>query len=81
MNRRVGRWALAGFGVACFWVLFGLMIPPDINIGGWAITAITAPATMIGRAMPLKFYWFIVLNTAIYGLVGLAITWFRRTPR
>jgi len=81
MNRRVGRWALAGFAVACFWVIFGLMIPPDINIGAWAITAITAPATMIGRAMPLKFYWFIALNTAIYGLVGLAITWFRRTPQ
>jgi hypothetical protein len=25
---------------------------------------------LIGRAMPLAYYWFILLNAAIYALIG-----------
>jgi hypothetical protein len=76
MNRRLGVWALAGFAVACFWVIFSLVIPRGINFGYWAITAVTAPASLL-RHRPVTWYEFILLNTAIYGLVGLAVEPFR----
>ncbi len=71
MSRRIGLWALAGFAVACFWVIFSLIIPRGVNFGYWTITAITAPASLL-RHRPVTWYEFIMLNTAIYGLIGLA---------
>jgi hypothetical protein len=72
MNRRIAYWALAGFAVACFWVIFSLIIPRGINFGYWAITSITAPASLL-RHRPVKWYEFIALNAAIYALAGLAV--------
>ena len=72
MNRRIAFWALAGFAVACFWVIFSLIIPRGVNFGYWAITSITAPASLL-RHRPVTWYQFIALNTAIYGLAGLAV--------
>jgi hypothetical protein len=77
MKRRIGLWVLAGFAVACFWVIFSLVIPRGINFGYWPITSITAPASLL-RHRPVTWYQFIVFNAAIYGLVGLAVEPFRR---
>ena len=71
MYRRIGLWALAGFAVACFWVIFSLMIPRGVNFGYWTIVSITAPASLL-RHRPVTWYEFIALNTAIYGMIGLA---------
>ncbi|HET6206880.1 MAG TPA: hypothetical protein VFD98_08730 [Terracidiphilus sp.] len=76
MSRRIGLWALAGFAVACFWVIFSLIIPRGINFGHWAITSITAPASLL-RHRPVTWYEFILLNAAMYGLAGLAVEPFR----
>lgn len=72
MGRRIGLWVLVGFAVACFWVVFSLIIPRGINFGYWPIVTITAPASLL-RHRPVTWYEFIALNTAIYGLVGLAV--------
>ncbi len=72
MCRRIGLWALAGFAVAGFWVIFSLMIPRGVNFGYWTITAITAPASLL-RHRPVTWYEFILLNTAIYAMIGLAV--------
>ena len=72
MSRRIAYWALAGFAVASFWVIFSLIIPRGINFGDWAITSITAPASLL-RHRPVTWYEFIALNTAIYALAGLAV--------
>lgn len=80
MKRRIGLWVLAGLGVACFWVVFSLIIPRGVNFGYWPVTAITAPASLL-RHMPVTWYEFILLNAAIYGLVGLAFEPFRRILR
>jgi hypothetical protein len=71
MKRRVGLWAVCGFVVACYWVIYGIFTWPN-NLGHSAALAITAPASFVGRAMPLKYYWFILLNAAVYAMFGLA---------
>ena len=71
MTRRICLWALAGFAVAFFWFIYSTVTFPNPAFGRSPIVAITAPASLIGRAMPLAYYWFILLNAAIYALVGL----------
>ena len=78
MKRRICLWAFAGFAVAVFWLVIGLFTWPNYNLGRWTIVAVTAPASLIGRSMPLSYYWLIVLNTVIYGLIGLGAELFRR---
>ena len=78
MKRRICLWASAGFAVAMFWFVIGLFTWPNYNLGSWTIVAVTAPASLIGRSMPLAYYWFIVLNTVIYALIGLGAELFRR---
>jgi hypothetical protein len=78
MPTRISLWALAGFAVACCWFIYSTVTAPNPNLARWTIVAITAPASVIGRAMPLAYYWFILLNTAIYALFGLATELFRR---
>jgi hypothetical protein len=77
MKRRIGFWGLAGFVVAYCWVV-GMIGGPGHNLGRWTIVAITAPASLLGRSMPLAYYWFVLLNAAIYALVGLTIELTRR---
>jgi hypothetical protein len=80
MKRRISLWALIGFAVAFVWFVVGLFTWPNYNLGSWTIVAVTAPASLIGRTMPLAYYWFILLNAAIYALVGLAAEVLRRPP-
>ena len=72
MNVRIGWWALAGFAVACFWVLFALAAGPEHNIGRWTVAAVTAPASFLGRTIPLAVFWSVIANAAIYAAIGLA---------
>lgn len=81
MKQRVGLWALAGFAMASFWVIYGMATGPAHNLGQATIIAVTAPASFLGRAVPLAYYWFVLLNAAVYALVGLAIELLRRPLR
>src|SRR5690242_2796877 len=78
MNRRISLWALAGFAVGCFWFAYSLITWPNSHLGRSLLVAITAPASVLGRFMPLAFYWFILLNAAAYALFGLATELVRR---
>jgi len=73
MRRRIAAWALCGLAVACFWFVYGMAAGPTHNLGRWPIVTITAPAMLLGRHMPLRYQWFILLNGAAYALLGLAI--------
>jgi hypothetical protein len=79
LKRRLGLWALMGLAIACCWFLISLMLPAGYmyNLGRSSILAITAPASLLGRAMPLKYYWFILLNGVAYVLFGLLVELFR----
>ena len=79
MKRRIALWALVGLAVASAWVIFGLLAWPHYNLGQWTITAITAPSSLVGRMMPLSYYWFILLNGVCYAALGLATELVRYT--
>jgi len=81
MRRRIGLWALCGLAVACFWFAYGTAAGTIHNFGRWPIVAITAPASVLGRHMPLRYQWFILLNGAVYALLGLAIEPIRKLVR
>jgi len=78
MRRRIGVWALCGLAAASIWFVYGMAAGPDENLGRWPMVTITAPASLLGRHMPLAFYWFILLNGAAYALLGLAIELIRK---
>jgi hypothetical protein len=78
MRRRIGRWAVAGYAVAIFWFGVGLFTWPTGNLDHSILVAITAPASLIGRTIPLAYYWFILLNAVIYALFGLIAELLRR---
>jgi hypothetical protein len=79
MKQKIILWALAGFLVAGCWGLYGIIMGPLTNQNvNWTLAAITAPASLIGRAMPLKYYWFILLNGAAYTFFGLMAELMRR---
>jgi hypothetical protein len=81
MFRRVGLWGLAGLGVACFWVTIGILSGPAYSFSRWAIAVITAPASLLGRTMPLAYYSFALLNAATYGMLGLGAELIMRQHR
>lgn len=81
MGRKIGIWALVGIIVACCWVVIGIVVGPSYNLGRSTLVLITAPASFLGRRVPLTFYWFILLNAATYPVVGLGIEVVRRQHR
>jgi hypothetical protein len=74
MTRRIGLWMLIGLAVACCWAVAAPYMPHVYNSGiFWTAVKITAPASLFGRDMPLGVLWFILLNGAVYAVVGSAI--------
>ena len=81
MGRKIGIWTFIGFIVACGWVGIGIALGPSYNLGHSTLVSITAPASLLGRRVPLTFYWFILLNAAVYAVVGLGTEFLRRHHR
>jgi hypothetical protein len=77
MNRAIGLWILLGIIVACCWVAAAHFFP-NTNLGRSTIATITAPAAYVGRTMPLGVLPFVLLNGALYGIVGLILASVRR---
>ena len=77
MNRRISLWLLIGLIVAGCWVVVGLVAGPSYNLGRSTVVAITAPASLLGRRVPLGMAWFILLNGSLYAIVGVAIEFLR----
>ena len=71
--RRIGFWVLFGIVVASGWVAIASLAGSTYNPGRSMIAAITAPASLLGRKMPLGVLWFVILNGGLYGVLGLAI--------
>jgi len=79
MNRTIVIWMLIGVAVACFWVGLGMILGPSYNLGRSNFVAITAPASLIGRQMPIKMLSFVLLNGVVYAAVGLQAASLRRS--
>ncbi len=71
MNRRVGLWLFLGLGVACCWVIGGMLVEPTYNLGRSTLAAIIAPPSLLGRRMALGAGSFILLNGAFYAVGGV----------
>jgi hypothetical protein len=71
--KRIALWVLIGATVSCFWTLLMVLVDPRHNVGSWPIVAITIPASLFRRHQAVTYYEVMVLNAAIYGLIGLAL--------
>jgi hypothetical protein len=73
MNRGIGLWLLIGILVACCWVVVGFFAGPAFNLGRSTLAAITVPASLLGRRVPLGMVQVVLLNGGLYALVGFAV--------
>lgn len=71
--KRIGLWILIGATVTGFWVLFGMLAHPRPDFGHWTAVAVTMPASLFWRHRPVTYYEVMLLNAALYGLIGLAL--------
>jgi hypothetical protein len=65
MKRRISLWAFIGFAVAFVWFLVGLFTWPNYNLGRWTIVAVTAPASLVGRTMPLAYSCLLLFSFSL----------------
>jgi hypothetical protein len=70
---RICLWILIGATTACFWALVMTVIGPRYNVAHWPILTITVPASLFGRNRPVTYYESMLINAALYGLIGLAL--------
>jgi hypothetical protein len=78
MKRRIAIWASVGFVVACCWVLYTFMTPPErllmalrepfVEFLGYASCPIAFAAR---RHFALHFWWISLINAATYAVIGL----------
>jgi len=84
MKRRIAIWASVGFTVACCWILYTFVTPPDnlnMTLKEPAIEALlftSCPVAIAGRYFPLSFWWFPLMNAATYAVIGLMWETLRR---
>jgi hypothetical protein len=83
MVRRIGLWAICGFGVALVWALVFYLVGPSAGrypsqgavlhfLGHSPLLPVTAPVAFLGRHYAITWYWSTVINGAVYGGIGLA---------
>ena len=82
MKRRIAIWASIGFLVACCWILYTFVVPPDyLNMSEPVVEAFafaSCPLVFAFRAVPLSFWWVAPINSATYAVIGLIIEILRR---
>ena len=73
MLKRIGLWAFAGCGVAIFWAFFATAVSffgKTFDFSHWTAFRLSYPLSWFGR-MQMTYYVAILLNGAVYALVGL----------
>lgn len=86
MKYRIAMWATAGFMIAVWWAIVGLIVDPIVMISSpivWALGRLTCPLLLAAFHFHfgVKLYWVLLSNAAIYGLVGLMAENLRRRLR
>lgn len=86
MKHRIAIWASVGFLVACCWVLYAFLTPPEYLIPSlrdpWveALGYATCPIAFAARHFPLRFWWVPPINAATFAVIGLVVETLRRKP-
>lgn len=75
MMKHIGLWAFAGFSVAVCWAFIAATVGPHYDFNHSTLVAITIPISWFGRMnrIPMTYQESILLNSAIYALIGLAV--------
>jgi hypothetical protein len=79
MKHRIAVWASAGFLVACCWVIYSFVTPPENLVASLrepmvkALAYTSCPVVIAGRYFPLRFWWIPPVNAATYAAIGLII--------
>ena len=89
MKGRIVVWAGAGFLVACCWILYAFLTPPEYLISALrkplfeTVAIASCPIVFAGRYVPLPFWAIPPVNAATYTVIGLIVEMLRRksTPR
>jgi hypothetical protein len=84
MKYRIAMWAIVGFLVAGFWVLFAVATFPSTNERlreVWTLVCITCPISIAGMHHPISLYEALAANAVTYGFVGLVVETLRRQLR
>ena len=92
MFRRMGWWALAGFGIALLWAALFYFLGPSRgsypsqgtvlhSLGESVWLRITAPVALLGWHYAITWYWSAVINAAIYAFIGLGVESIRMMAR
>ena len=79
MRYRIGMWAIAGFLLAGFWVLFAIATfpsTPERMHDMWTIVCITCPVAIVGMHYPISLYIALFANAVTYAFIGLAVEGF-----
>ncbi len=84
MTLRISIWAGVGFLVACGWIVYTFVTPPD-SLGPSLRNPImetlvftSCPISIAGSHFPLRFWWLPPINAATYALIGLIVETSRR---
>jgi hypothetical protein len=83
MKRRIAIWASVGFLVACCWVLYSFVAPPELLLRSLREPAVQAgfiscPILFLARHFPLQFWWIPPINAATYAVVLVLFEMLRR---
>ena len=77
MKQRIAIWALLGFLIACCWVAYTFLVPPDhlmVSLRQPAVQALafaSSPVAFAFRRFPIHFWWVPFINAATYAGIGL----------
>jgi len=79
MKSRILIWASVGFFVACCWIVYTFVTPPD-SLGASlrnpiveALAFTSCPISIAGFYFPLRFWWMPPVNAATYAVIGLIV--------
>jgi hypothetical protein len=79
MKYRIAMWAIAGFLVAGFWVVFAIATFPSTSERMRDVrtfVCITCPIAIAGMHHAISLYETLAANAVTYALVGLVVeTW------
>lgn len=81
MKYRIAVWAIVGFLVAGFWVLFAVATFPSTSErmrDVWTFVCMTCPIAIAGMHHAISLYETLAANALTYALVGLIVETFRK---
>lgn len=87
MKHRVAIWAALGLLIACCWLLYTFLVPPEYLRTSLkdplirAFAYVSCPVIYAGSHFPIRFWWVPIINAGAYAAVGLLFELLRGLKR